>query len=606
MCGINGIYALNKGDINPQTVAQMNQVLKHRGPDDQGVATLPNAVLGHVRLAIIDLSQAGKQPMHSQNPHRVLCFNGEIYNYRELKKQLPYPYKGNSDSEVLLAAYNQWGHTMCEHLEGMFAFCIYDSLNHSLFLARDRMGIKPLYYTLTPEYLVFSSEIRALMASGLVPTNLNHSQIQTYLTMGTLPGNQTLIQSVQKLNPGSFMICQGNQIQIQSYWNPQNYIKPSDLSFQEALVQTRNLFANAVQKRMMADVPFGAFLSGGIDSTAVTAMMSQFAQKPVNTFHVSFAEKEFSEQSYAEWVAKKYNTQHINIQCDPSLFLQEMDAILDSYDHPCVDGANTYIVSQATRKAGITMALSGLGGDELFGGYPIFNQLFSLHNKVSSIPLFLRKIIAFALPLLPVKSQNKLRSILNSQSLNPNKIYFILRSLNGILPHPLQSQDPLTEPTDLFLGRPQFNYSEISLAECYYYLEPILLRDADQMSMRHALEVRVPFLDHKLVEWVLGLPDEFKRKAGTPKALLVQSLSDLIPNEVVYRKKMGFVLPWELWVKKELSSYVTHAIENSGDIIQSKAWMKAYDQFVKGSNQYSWTTFWSLVTLQHWRQKRGV
>ena len=606
MCGINGIYALNKGDINPQTVAQMNQVLKHRGPDDQGVATLPNAVLGHVRLAIIDLSQAGKQPMHSQNPHRVLCFNGEIYNYRELKKQLPYPYQGNSDSEVLLAAYNQWGHTMCEHLEGMFAFCIYDSLNHSLFLARDRMGIKPLYYTLTSEYLVFSSEIRALMASGLVPTNLNHSQVQTYLTMGTVAGNQTLIQSVQKLNPGSFMICQGNQIQIQSYWNPQNYIKSSDLSFQEALVQTRNLFANAVQKRMMADVPFGAFLSGGIDSTAVTAMMSQFAQKPVNTFHVSFAEKEFSEQSYAEWVAKKYNTQHTNIQCDPSLFLQEMDAILDSYDHPCVDGANTYIVSQATRKAGITMALSGLGGDELFGGYPIFNQLFSLHNKVSSIPLYLRKIIAFALPLLPVKSQNKLRSILNSQSLNPNKIYFILRSLNGILPHPLQSQDPLTEPPDLFLGRPQYTYSEISLAEWYYYLEPILLRDADQMSMRHALEVRVPFLDHKLVEWVLCLPDEFKRKAGTPKALLVQSLSGLIPNEVVYRKKMGFVLPWELWVKKELSSYVTHAIENSGDIIQSKAWMKAYDQFVKGSNQYSWTTFWSLVTLQHWRQKRGV
>lgn len=613
MCGINGLVCFEPIDKSSSIIQAMNTAIAHRGPDDSGIFVDQNIALGQVRLSIIDLSSAGKQPMTDASGRYQLVFNGEIYNFKSLKEKLShYPFKTKTDSEVLLAAYITWGESMLTKLEGMFAFCIYDSELNTCFMARDRFGKKPFYYYQTNTFLIFSSELNGLFASKLFTPSIHNPALAEYFTYGTLHGNKLLVNEVKILAPGCSMWVKNKQLSSpNSYWSfTKNIasISASQISKQEAISQTRELFLKSVHKRLEADVPFGAFLSGGIDSSAVTAAMSLELGNKVNTFNVSFAEKEFSEARYAEIIAKKYQTTHTCVELSPVIFLEKIEEILDAYDHPSSDGANTYIVSEATKNAGLTMALSGLGGDEIFAGYPVFNKLQGLSNKFSNIPFLFRKAIAQVLRQLPEYKYIKLADLIQNRTISDEHIYQVFRKVTpSSIVKKLCIEE--TSPTIIKEFLPHlYSISQISEAEFFSYLQPVLLRDTDQMSMRHALEIRAPFLDHELVEFVLSLPDEYKAEPNIPKSLLVKAMGDLLPEEIVFRKKMGFVLPWEKWIKNELKAKVENSISVAGNLglINHSYWTKVYKEFCQGSKKYNWNTFWALVTLVHWIRKNNI
>jgi asparagine synthase (glutamine-hydrolysing) len=607
MCGINGIISLKNETLDANKVAAMNEVINHRGPDYSGVYANENVALGHVRLSIIDLSNAGNQPMISADGNVVLAFNGEIYNFKKLKQQLDYPFITQTDSEVLIAAYLKWGSDMCKYLEGMFAFVIYDKLKQQIIIARDRLGIKPLYFYNNQSHFVFSSEIRGVLESGIVQRKLNSDLIPMYFTLGSVCGESTLVEDVKLMPPGSIMQIANGVVSTSFYWKLNEVSEKFTSGYAECKNEVRRLFFEAIEKRLVADVPFGAFLSGGIDSTAVTAVMSKISDKPIHTFNVNFDESEFSESKYAKIVAEKFNTIHTEINLKPSIFLEEIDAILKSYDHPSNDGANTYIVSKATKEAGITMALSGLGGDEVFGGYPVFRKHDAVLKRLSRIPYPLRLIIINYLKKYPTVRNKKLSELLSARNIDLPSVYASFRKLcsQQDLEYLLKLSFKF-DPNKFFLGKSNHSFSEISEAETYYYMQPVLLRDADQMSMAHALEIRVPFLDHALVEYVHQVPDSFKYKAQYPKSLLVDALQDLLPQDIIFRKKMGFVLPWEKWMKKELNYLVTNAIKDGGSFINKSQWELAYHDFCAGKNNLNWNIFWSLVTLTQWMKNNQV
>jgi asparagine synthase (glutamine-hydrolysing) len=618
MCGINGIIHTVKTDDIETKIISMNKSIKHRGPDDEGVWVDNQIALGHVRLSIIDLSPAGKQPMFSQNKRFVLVFNGEIYNFKKLKEFLKsYIFSSNTDTEVILAGWEKWGTELLQKLEGMFAFCLYDKEKGEVYLVRDRMGIKPVYYSKSEKELVFSSEIRGVLSSELVPRRLNRSKLHEYFSYGTLHGENTLVENVFLLEPGTYLKWSKDTHKTETiHWWSNNHVprlKPAECSYEEAKNKAKTLFYSAVEKRMIADVPFGAFLSGGIDSGLVTAVMSQVSTTKVNTFNISFSDPELSEAAYARKVAEKFQTNHHEIVLKPQMFLDSMDDILKAYDHPGADGPNTYIVSKATKDAGITMALSGLGGDELFGGYPVFQYLPHDRKLKTSrlLPNTVRQLLGFLLPPGKTARMKKQKALLKASKIDDATVYRMIRENEGMneveklvgLSHQSSDSVQFFEPKekDHFI-------SQISRAEFYHYLQSVLLRDTDQMSMASALEVRVPFLDHHLVEFVLSLPDEYKQKQNIPKSLLVESLSNLLPEEVIYRKKMGFVLPWKQWIKAELRYKVEEAINLVEELnigIKSK-WASAYEDFLSGGDRYHWNMFWTLVTLTDWMKQNKV
>lgn len=613
MCGINGLISFDSITNSSSIIQAMNSAIAHRGPDDSGTYVDQNVALGQVRLSIIDLSSAGKQPMTDASGRYQLVFNGEIYNFKSLKNKLShYPFVTQTDSEVLLAAYITWGESMLTKLEGMFAFCIYDSEQNICFMARDRFGKKPFYYYHTDKYLIFSSELNGLFASTLLNPTIHKAVLPEYFTYGTLHGNKLLVKDIQMLEPGCSMWVKNKQISsANSYWSfSKNVVSISSnqISKTEAISQTKELFLKSVHKRLEADVPFGAFLSGGIDSSAVTAAMSLVLGDKVNTFNVSFTDKEFSEARFAETIANKYQTKHTCVELSPSVFLEKIDKILDAYDHPSADGANTYIVSEATKNAGLTMALSGLGGDEIFAGYPVFNKLQGLSSKFANIPFLFRKAIAQVLKQVPEYKYIKLADLIQNRNISNEQIYQVFRKITPTsLVKKLCLEGASSSVIKEFLPH-LHSVSQISEAEFYSYLQPVLLRDTDQMSMRHALEIRAPFLDHELVEFVLSLPNEYKIDHNIPKSLLVNAMGDLLPKEIVFRKKMGFVLPWENWMKNELKQKVENSISTAGDLglIIESFWLKAYREFCLGSKKYNWNTFWSLVTLVHWIRKNNI
>lgn len=620
MCGINGIVALDGGGAGLSArVDLMNTALAHRGPDDGGVFSDRSVVFGHRRLSVIDLSAAGHQPMQSADGRYVIVFNGEIYNFRELRARLDYPFKSHTDTEVLLAAWQAWGAACIEQLIGMFAFAVWDRDRCELYLVRDRLGKKPVYYYSDGEHLVFSSEIRALIASGLVPRRLDTDALADFLRYQTVHQPTTIIEGVRMLPAGTHLHVVGRQTDIRSYWSPLQARMRPDITRQDAQKAVREALQQAVERRLVADVPFGAFLSGGIDSSAIVALMSQVTDK-VSTFSISFAEEEFSEARYARMVADKYNTEHHEIQLSPDDFLALLPEALDGMDHPSGDGPNTYVVSKMTREAGITMALSGLGGDELFAGYSIFERSMRLRNLrwLNLVPRLLRAGLGqLAHGLKPSIATAKIAGILGKRRLSAlsaypfNRQVFLDEQISAVLnrePLPGNAVDVLLDEYSAdarFQAMPLL--SQVSVAEMATYMQHVLLRDTDQMSMAHALEVRVPFLDHELVELVLGLPDAIKYP-HTPKQLLVESLGDLLPSEIVNRPKMGFTLPYAQWMKADLRAFCEQRLNRLAEREAfNGANVRAYwADFLADRKTISWSRIWMLVVLEHWLEKNAV
>ena len=377
MCGIAGILNLQSETNLNEPIRNMTNAIAHRGPDSDGFYVETTKVaLGHRRLSIIDLSTSANQPFIDDSGRYILIFNGEIYNYLDVKPLLSdYNFKTTSDSEVILAAYIKWGADCLKHLNGMFAFAIWDKVAQTLFVVRDRLGIKPVYYYIDNQHFVFSSEIRSMLRSGFIPRQVDKEALRDFLSFQSVYAPATIIKNIFQLMPGEYAIVSSKGIQKTFYWRAETSPNGFEIPNKEtAQKKVRELLTASIERRMMSDVPLGAFLSGGIDSSAVVALMAQASERPIDTFTVSFAEKQFDESRFADIVAKKYNTNHTTIRLTPDDFLKELPAALDAMDAPSGDGLNTYVVSKATKNAGITVALSGLGGDELFAGYSYFRH----------------------------------------------------------------------------------------------------------------------------------------------------------------------------------------------------------------------------------------
>ncbi len=597
---------------------------KHRGPDASGTYMNDFVAFGHSRLSIIDIEASANQPFYSLDNKFILIFNGEIYNYKEIRESLPgYHFRTNSDTEVVLAAYQTWGTNCVHQFNGMFAFAIWDVEKRTLFIARDRLGIKPLYVYDNNESIVFSSEIRSLMECSLVKKKIDKDSFVDYLRYNTVHAPKTIIEGVKMLMPGHYIWVSDDEYKNEAYWDINKYInrKSDNQSYEEIKIEVKDRLTKSVKRRMVADVPFGAFLSGGIDSSAIVALMSEVSDEPVKTFNISFAEEKFSEAKYARIIAKKYKTDHTEIKLTPADFLADLPNALSGMDHPSGDGPNSYVVSKATKSAGVKMALSGLGGDELFAGYDIFPRAVSLLDKkwVYSFPIGIRRLMGKALKIVkPTIASDKIVETITQKYLELPFYYPINRQvLNDELISNLTGIGILPENAVYGIGlnnidvkAPGFKspfLSKVSYMEMNTYMQNVLLRDTDQMSMAHSLEVRVPFLDHELVEYIYGVPDEHKFPYS-PKKLLVDSLGDLLPNEIVNRSKMGFTFPWEQWMKNELKDFCIKNLTNLVDreLLDKKQLWNMWNRFLKGNQKATWSRLWPLVVLGFWLEENDI
>lgn len=615
MCGINGIISQSlNNDERIKVILKMNGLLAHRGPNANSVFNDEFISLGHTRLSIIDLSENSNQPLYSNDRRYVIVYNGELYNYKQLKLTLqqsaigassqPYFFQTQSDTEVVLAAYIRWGNDCLKYFNGMFAFAVYDIKTQKTFIARDRYGVKPLYYHYSEKGFVFSSEIRAILNSGFKNFTINKTVLPEYAQFQSISYPNTIVKGIKQLEPGSYIEYDGTKPVITQYYRLN--IQPNQtLTYEETTQKISELLHHAVQQRLEADVPFGAFLSGGIDSSAIVGLMSSISSDPINTFNISFDESEFSESNYARLIAKKYNTKHTEIKLQPSDFLKTLPEALNKMDSPGGDGINTYIVSKATKEAGITMAMSGIGGDELFAGYDLFKNLYKLQSKswLNAFPGFVRKGIGKGLILKEKSIKNlKLNDVLSLPTVNLINAYHLNRALFAKSQLKLIAKTEPMFPDHLVKSVHQdYLLSAISINEISTYLCNTLLRDTDQMSMAVALEVREPFLDSNLVDFVLSVPDKFKYPS-TPKKLLVDSLKDILPDEIVHRKKMGFTLPWKFWLQNELKSFCEsnlNELENKG-LFQKGEIIAIWNDFLNNKKTVTWSRIWHFVALNYW------
>lgn len=602
----------------------MTDALSHRGPDADGFFVDNEMALGHRRLSIIDLSSAANQPFIDNSGRYVMVFNGELYNFMQVKKKLDgYAFRTNGDSEVLLAAYVKWGADCIQYFRGMFAFAIWDKQEKSLFLCRDRMGVKPLYYFADEDKFLFSSEVRSILASGLIKRKINNLALVEYFSYQSVTFPYSIIDGIMQLEAGSWMRIKNGQIEKKIYWDVTEPKTKTGFDFgdkEKTQKHIKELMLQSVERRLVSDVPVGAFLSGGIDSGAVVGLMAEASSAKPNTFNISFEEKEFDESHYAGIIAKKFNTHHTQILLKPTVFLDELQNALNAIDSPTGDGINTYVVSKAIREHGITVALSGVGGDELFAGYPIFSQYLELQQKswLWKLPSGVKKIFAnIPLPGSANNKMNRLQQLIRLEDCSIENAYPIFRQILS----PRQINRFTTTTSDLSFVTSVQNgliskkknldslpfLSQMSAAEYLGYTQHTLLKDTDQMSMAVSLEVREPFFDQDLVEFVLSVPDELK-KPSYPKSLLVESIKPLLPNEIVFRKKQGFLFPWSMWLKNELRSFCDQRIKSISQrpFIHGEKLVAYWQRFLKGDERIRWVEIWLFVVLEYWLEKNQV
>lgn len=591
--------------------------MAHRGPDAHSDYVQGRVALGHRRLSIIDLSDAANQPLADYTGRYRIVFNGEIYNFREIKVRLgDYPFITNGDTEVLLAAYIKWGVDCLTYLKGMFAFAIWDSLAQELFIARDRMGVKPVYYFINDEYFLFASEIRAILASDMVPRSVNTAAVREFLSYQSVGFPLSIVENITQLDAGSCITIRDEKVAIKKYWDITTAVSPGDYNNRKQVVQhVRDLLRSSVEQRLVSDVPIGAFLSGGIDSSAVVGLMAEVSKARPNTFTIGFSEKEFDESDYAAQVAKKFNTHHNQVLLKPSVLMDELANALNAMDSPSGDGINTYVVSKAIRQSGLTVALSGVGGDELFAGYPFFRQYLQLRkfNKIWNTAGWARQLAATAWSLKSSNKAGRMQQLLRAPSCSISSFYPEFRRI--LAPSVLSKLTHLGNATtalenNLLAFNGSFEsfppLSQVSIAEYLGYTQHTLLKDTDQMSMAVSLEVREPFFDHDLVTYVLGIPDDLKFP-HTPKSLLVEALQGLLPPEIVHRRKQGFLFPWAIWMKRELYDFCDQRLKQMAarDFINGKQLMNYWTSFQKGDPSIRWIELWLFVVLEYWMEKNG-
>ncbi|MDQ6625312.1 MAG: asparagine synthase (glutamine-hydrolyzing) [Verrucomicrobiota bacterium] len=591
MCGIAAHISFN-GSATPLDLRQIH----HRGPDSSGEWLSPNELcwLGNTRLAIMDLSPAGAQPMLDPFTGNVIVVNGEIYNHLELRRELDaeVPWQGTSDTETLLRCYARWGHGLLERLKGMFAFVIYDAARDEIFVARDRLGIKPLYCMETPSGMFFASEARMLVNE---PQTVSASSVSSFLQWGACPEEDLLFRGVRSFGAGHAMtIGRDRSVNEWTYWPPPRPIRSPK---GDAPAQVRRLLERAVDEHLLADVPVASFLSGGIDSSIITAMAAQKLDRKLQTFSVGFESEEFDETSIALQVAQRYGTEHERIQLSDEEVISSVTEAIAKLDLPSVDAINTYVVSKAVAARGVKVALSGLGGDELFGGYATFRDVPRL-KLMARLPPSIRGLIGKLaghqdrLLDLPATTETMEMARWRRRFLTDRQI------ASAELPHSLTLPEAAIDLPD--------DFARISWAELSGYMRRMLLRDSDQMSMAVSLELRVPLLDHELVEYVLGLPAVEKQRFAGTKGLLVEACRDLLPTAVFQRAKRGFVLPMREWMSGPLAEFVRHGVDQAivRGLLPSRFVHEVKAAFE--ADRLHWTRLWSIVVLGQFAERHHL
>lgn len=609
------------GKPNPaQALENMIPALHHRGPDDNGIWFAPESNdsstvvgLGNTRLAIIDLSPAGHQPMFDIETGSCLTYNGEIYNFQTLRKELgdeSRAWKSNTDTEVVLRAYERWGENCLKRFRGMFALALWDARERKLLLARDPLGIKPLYYYKTDNLFIFASEVRALLESGLVPRRLSPAGLASYLEYGSVEAPETIIEGVRSLMPGHFIFVQTTQKDIhleEKSFNSEVFEPSLPNRFtnrDKAVTQLREVLQESVRLHLVSDVPLGVFLSGGMDSSAIVALMSQVAGERVKSFSVTFSEERFTEATHARQIAERFGTDHREIPLSEDGLLEMLPGAMRAIDQPTMDGINTFVVSKSVREAGITVALSGLGGDELFAGYSTF-QRFRKLQTLSPVPQGMRRAVStVGNAVLSNSVQRRKFWQLFESDISPRAAYAVTRQLfskeeTGALLNRVSSRAKVP-----YYEEALDSINAVSLCELQGYMTNTLLRDTDFMSMAHSLEVRVPFVDSEVVRFVLSIPGEWKMNGGRAKPLLQDALKDLLPEELMQRPKMGFTLPFENWMQSRLRSQLDDlfidesCFENLG--LSGSAAGRVWQRFLKSPRRVGWSRPWALYVLASW------
>jgi asparagine synthase (glutamine-hydrolysing) len=603
MCGIAGLYRTS--DVREEdrsAVKLMTAAEFHRGPDAEGFYQDNHVVLGHRRLSILDLSDNGRQPMCNEDGSIWVVFNGEIYNYLELRKELlasGHGFRSNSDTEVLLHGYEQWGiERLLSKLRGMFAFGLYDT-RHGLILARDRLGIKPLYYFSSGDVVLFASEVKALLRSGMVPDERDRKALAGFLLAGSIPSPRTIVKDVRCLPPGHWAACH-DKISVLRYWDLE-WSPASPVSTEEADLQS--CLDDAIGRHMISDVPLGVFLSGGVDSAGLVALASRFRQahgERLDTLTVVFDEPDYSEAGAAAEIARRFQTRHQEVRVTCADFQRELPNFFRSMDQPTNDGINSYFVSQAARQSGLAVVLSGLGGDEVFWGYRHY-RLLERAGRLAQCPSLLRRLLSYAgcQGGRLLRRDRWMRTAYLRQSGSMDRVYLMLRGFFApeqaarLLDVSRAELDTIIEeqfglcPATRDSPAVAFNYIEFKR-----YLHDQLLRDTDVFGMAHSIEARVPYLDHVIVERAWSLPSELKLDKAVNKPLLVKAVDDPLLLAAAMRKKRGFTFPMGRWMKICRSELQEIAAQTSLDRTTVR---ECWNQFARG--QMHWSRAWALAVL---------
>lgn len=643
MCGIVGVFPRRGRSVDKTSLEKMTCRLAHRGPDGAGTWVDPTGCvgLGHRRLSVLDLSEAGAQPMRSTSSRYVITYNGEIYNFPALRRELEASgntFRGHSDTEVALAAFEQWGvEKALIRFNGMFAFGVWDSSERRLWLVRDRLGIKPLYYAQTGFGLIFASELRALLAYGGVETEFSEHGLSAYLQYGYIPGPLSIFRSVHKLLPGNILCAADGVIrENHAYWSVDDVARrgvnqPLEGDDAESVAALEAALRQSVRRQMVSDVPVGAFLSGGIDSSTVTAIMQAESSAAINTFSIGFTEKSYNEAEFASAVAKYLGTRHTE------LYVSDVDAqrvipeLPDIYDEPFSDISQipTYLVSRLARQY-VTVALSGDGGDELFGGYNRYMFVSRFWRQLGILPLPVRRFMqrriqsvspsawdslfetarrlvpSLSVPSLPGQKMHKVAALLGSQTLQQLQDLIVSQwpEPNQLLRRGASAEGSAVLPA--LHSRFDDPVASQMLWDTHVYLADDILTKVDRASMHVGLEARVPLLDHTFVELAWRIPMSRKLRDGVGKWIMRRVLETFVPQHLFERPKMGFSVPIDQWLRGSLREWADSLLAKDrledGGYLHAEPIRTAWSAHLAGSVDRG-TSLWTVLMLQAWRER---
>lgn len=625
MCGINGIaFSPRSGrQADKAKLVQMRDILQHRGPDAEGVLVDGNIGLGHRRLSIVDVTH-GEQPMFNSDRSCVIVYNGEVYNHADHRDELiakGYEFQNRSDTETILHLYEEHGRDCVDHLRGMFAFAIWDKRKQELFIARDRFGVKPLYYVHDSEgNLFFASEIKALIEVGAVKPELNFNALPDQFANHGTSGDETLFRGVKRVLPGHTMTWSDGRIDIREFWDLSFEPKHEPRSDAEYIEEWRDLFRKSVELRLMADVPLGMFLSGGIDSSAIAAMMSTMVKEAIKTFSVGFREREANELEYARLVAKKFGTDHHEIIITPEQFFDVLPNLVWHEDEPIgfVASVPLYFVSKLAQEH-VKVVLTGEGSDETLAGYGRYQKALTLLNygeKYEQLtPSFVRDAVRGGVATLPASLNRKLNRTFLSRESDIESLFFdnfgvfpkaMQKSLfNRETRKKLESENPYVQQNSwLVKSDAEDVLDKLLYADTKTYLHELLMKQ-DQMSMAASIESRVPFLDHKLAEFTARMQREMKIRRGTTKWILREAMKGILPTEILERPKMGFPVPIGKWFRGEfkhiVDEYVLSKRTMERGIFDTNYLSSLVAEHNAGENHDE--RLWSLVNFEIWQRR---